>query len=165
MDKIELLRSKILTGIDLERWLAIVRFRKQKIVFTNGCFDILHKGHIEYLAKASEWGDYLVVGLNTDASVTKIKGEPRPYMDEGTRSLILASMLFVSTIVLFDDETPLELIRLIRPDILVKGSDYKPEEIVGYDFVKASGGEVKTIELIPGYSTSAIIDKISAGQN
>ncbi len=163
MNKLEQIRSKILSGIELERWLTIARFKNQKIVFTNGCFDILHKGHIQYLAEASDLGDYLVVGLNTDTSVKKLKGNGRPYLDQESRVLTLASLKFVSFIVLFDEETPLELIQQIRPDILVKGADYKSEEIVGSDFVKQYGGEVVTLDLVEGYSSTEIINKINAG--
>ncbi|HJZ39732.1 MAG TPA: D-glycero-beta-D-manno-heptose 1-phosphate adenylyltransferase [Bacteroidales bacterium] len=161
MQKLDIIRRKILSGKDLERWLHIARFRNRKIVFTNGCFDVLHRGHVEYLAKAAESGDLLVVGLNTDASVKKIKGPLRPYQDEKTRALILASLRFVSAVVLFNEETPYDLIGLVKPAILVKGGDYKPEEIVGYDLVKNGGGEVITIALTEGYSSTPIIDKIS----
>ena len=112
----------------------------RKIVFTNGCFDVLHRGHIQYLAKAAALGDSLVIGLNTDASVKKLKGPSRPYLDEDTRALILASLGFVTAVVLFDEDTPYDLIKRIQPDVLVKGGDYKTEEIVGYDMVKAKGG-------------------------
>ncbi|MBN2480876.1 MAG: D-glycero-beta-D-manno-heptose 1-phosphate adenylyltransferase [Bacteroidales bacterium] len=165
MRKTALIQGKIRSGIELERWLTIVRFKKQKIVFTNGCFDILHKGHIQYLAEASELGDYLVIGLNTDASVRKLKGNGRPYLDEESRARILASLYFVSVIVLFDEETPLNLIRQIRPDVLVKGADYKPEDIVGGDFVRQYGGEVVTLNLVEGSSTSEIISKINSGSD
>lgn len=163
MKRFELLKGKILSGIELDRWLTMVRFKNQKIVFTNGCFDVLHKGHIHYLAEASELGDYLVIGLNTDASVRKLKGDTRPYLDQETRALILASLQFVSVIVLFEEETPVELIAKIQPDILVKGNDYKPEEIAGYDIVKASGGEIIALDLVEGYSSTKIINKITAG--
>ena len=132
----------------------------KKIVFTNGCFDILHLGHIAYLAKASEEGDVLIVGVNTDRSTNKLKGPGRPINDERQRSLVLASLRFVDAVVLFDEDTPYELIRIIEPDILVKGADYAPEAIVGYDLVTARGGLVKTIELVPGYSTTAIERKM-----
>jgi rfaE bifunctional protein nucleotidyltransferase chain/domain len=139
---------------------AIWEFKGRKIVFTNGCFDILHLGHIDYLAKAAEMGDKLVIGLNTDASVSRIKGDHRPITDQHSRAMLLASLDFVSAVVLFDEDTPYELINVIKPDILVKGADYKPEEIVGYDIVTAKGGTVETIEFLPGYSTSAIEERI-----
>lgn len=131
-----------------------------KIVFTNGCFDLIHRGHVDYLAKARDLGDKLIVALNTDASVSCIKGIHRPLQDEQSRLQIMASFQFVDAVLLFDEPTPLEVITLIQPDVLVKGADYIPENIVGYDIVKAKGGEVKTIEFLPGYSTSLIEKKI-----
>ncbi len=160
MQQFEVIRSKIIAREDLPRMLAYWRFKALKIVFTNGCFDILHAGHIEYLAKAASEGDVLIIGLNTDASVRSLKGIHRPINDENARALIMASLNFVSAVVLFDEETPYNLIKLVQPDILIKGSDYKPEDIVGYDILKAKGGEVKTIDLVPGYSTTAIEQKI-----
>ncbi len=132
-----------------------------KIVFTNGCFDILHRGHVDYLAKAADCGNKLVVGLNTDSSVRKLKGNNRPIQDEYSRLQILASLQFVDAVVLFDEDTPYSLIKEIIPDVLVKGSDYKPENIVGYDVVTTNGGSVLTLDFIEGYSTSAIEKKIS----
>ncbi len=134
--------------------------QNSKVVFTNGCFDLLHKGHVDYLAKAADMGDKLVIGVNTDASVSKLKGPNRPIQDEQSRLQILASLGFVEAVILFDEDTPYELIQLVKPDILVKGSDYKPEDIVGYDIVTAKGGEVKTIDFLPGFSTSGIEQKI-----
>jgi len=131
-----------------------------KIVFTNGCFDLIHRGHVDYLAKARDLGDKLIVALNTDASVSCIKGIHRPLQDEQSRLQIMASFQFVDAVLLFDEPTPLEVITLIQPDVLVKGADYIPENIVGFDIVKAKGGEVKTIEFLPGYSTSLIEKKI-----
>lgn len=159
--QLDIIKAKILSDEFLHRKLAYWRFRDYRIVFTNGCFDILHRGHIEYLARASQLGDVLVVGLNTDNSVRALKGPSRPLQDETSRSLLIASLSFVSAAILFEEETPLELIRLIQPDVLVKGSDYSPEEIVGYDVVTGLGGTVETIELVEGYSTSAIIKKLS----
>lgn len=130
------------------------------IVFTNGCFDLIHRGHIDYLSKARTLGSRLVVGLNTDASVSRIKGSGRPLQDEISRSIILAAMFFVDAVVLFDDDTPYELIHLVRPDVLVKGSDYQAHEIVGYDIVMALGGRVETLDYLAGYSTSAIEQRI-----
>lgn len=160
MKKLEYISSKILDGEKLRRALGVWNFKGMKIVFTNGCFDILHLGHIEYLAKAANLGDVLVVGVNTDASVHRIKGDKRPINDEHSRAMILASLAFVTAVVLFDEETPYELIRTIQPDVLVKGRDYKPKDIVGHDLVLAKGGKVKTIDLTPGYSTTAIEQKI-----
>jgi rfaE bifunctional protein nucleotidyltransferase chain/domain len=160
MLNLDVLRNKILSGPALARSLAIWRFQDKKIVFTNGCFDILHLGHIDYLAKAADLGHELVIGLNTDASVSRIKGLHRPLQDQESRAMILASLGFVSAVVLFDEETPYELIRLVQPDFLVKGADYKPEEIVGYDIVKAKGGEVVSLQFLQGYSTTGIVNKI-----
>jgi len=158
--KQDIIQGKILAGPELDRWLSIARFRNRKIVFTNGCFDVLHRGHVDYLASASELGDRLVVGLNTDVSVRRLKGNSRPYLDEGARAVILASLGFVSAVVLFDEDTPYELIRHIRPDVLVKGGEYKLEEIVGHDLVTGWGGKVLTIEMTAGYSSTSIIDRI-----
>jgi rfaE bifunctional protein nucleotidyltransferase chain/domain len=134
------------------------KFQSRKIVFTNGCFDILHRGHIEYLSKARDLGDVLIIGLNTDASVKRIKGGNRPVQDETSRAMILASLRFVEAIVLFDEDTPYNLISLVKPDVLVKGGDYTEETIVGADIVKASGGEVVTVPLTEGYSTTQILN-------
>lgn len=145
---------------ELECTLSQWRFKSEKIVFTNGCFDILHRGHVEYLTKAAALGSKLVIGLNTDASVKRLKGESRPINDQEARAIILSSLIFTDRIIFFEEDTPLELIRYIQPDILVKGSDYKPENIVGYDIVKAKGGEVITIDLTEGFSTTAILERV-----
>jgi rfaE bifunctional protein nucleotidyltransferase chain/domain len=142
------------------RQLAIWRFQNKKTVFTNGCFDILHLGHIDYLSKARKLGDILIVGLNTDASVSALKGSHRPLQNEISRAIILTSLRFVDVVVFFGESTPLALIETTRPDILVKGADYKPAEIVGYDIVTSYGGNVVTIPFLEGYSTTAIEQKI-----
>lgn len=131
-----------------------------KIVFSNGCFDILHRGHIHLLIAAKVAGDKLVVGLNTDNSVRILKGESRPVKDEITRAEILAAMAVVDYVILFDEETPFELIKELRPDVLIKGGDYKIEEIVGHDIVSSYGGKVSTIPFLEGISSSALIDKL-----
>lgn len=141
---------------ELQKWRA----EGQKIVFTNGCFDLLHLGHVDYLEKARNLGDKLVVGLNTDASVKRLKGEERPLQDEMARARIMASLLFVDAVVLFDEDTPYNLIKFVQPDVLVKGDDYTPDNIVGADVVMAKGGEVKTVTLVKGYSTTNIVGKI-----
>jgi rfaE bifunctional protein nucleotidyltransferase chain/domain len=141
---------------ELQKW----RSEGQKIVFTNGCFDLLHLGHVDYLEKARQLGDKLVLGLNTDSSIKRLKGEERPLQDEMARARIMASLLFVDAVVLFSEDTPYELIKLVQPDILVKGDDYTPDTIVGADIVKAKGGEVKTVSLVKGYSTTNIVAKI-----
>lgn len=132
----------------------------KKIVFTNGCFDIVHLGHIDYLEKARNLGDKLILGLNTDASVKRLKGETRPVVNEYARSRMMAAFEFIDAVILFDEPTPLEVIQEIQPDILVKGDDYVVETIVGADFVMGKGGEVKTIPLVKGYSTTSLIEKI-----
>jgi rfaE bifunctional protein nucleotidyltransferase chain/domain len=160
MMQINQIEKKILAGDNLQRMLAFWQFKNKKIVFSNGCFDILHRGHIDYLANASDLGDVLIIGVNTDASVHRLKGTTRPINDEFARTLLLASLKFVSAVVLFDEDTPYELISKIQPDVLVKGDDYKPEDIVGYDIVKAKGGDIITIPLVEGYSTSSVEKRI-----
>ena len=159
MESLQLIKYKIFPGIDpLNSQLSKWRDRGLSIVFTNGCFDLLHRGHVEYLAKASDMGDVLVVGLNTDASVRRLKGSGRPVNNEETRALVLASLAFVDAVVLFDEDTPYELIKTVRPDVLVKGADYQPKEIVGYDIVTSYGGTVQTIPLVEGYSTTRLLN-------
>jgi len=159
MEKIDIIQQKIIQRPELEKKIAYWRFMGFQVVFTNGCFDILHRGHIEYLAKASDLGDVLVVGLNTDKSVKQIKGDSRPLQDGYSRSLGLASLDFVDRVVFFDEETPYELIDFIKPDILVKGSEYKEADIVGADIIKQNGGKIMTIDMVEGYSTTKIIAK------
>ena len=164
MSKSDSIKKKIFTGTNAEfsNLLSVFAFQGKKIVFTNGCFDLIHQGHVDYLAKASDLGDVLIIGLNTDASVQRIKGKNRPVQDEYSRALILASFSFVDAVVYFNDDNPYELIKTIQPDVLVKGSDYKAEDIVGYDIVKAKGGEIITMDYLPGFSTTALIEKIKA---
>ncbi len=140
--------------------LKIWKTSNQKLVFTNGCFDILHKGHIEYLDKTSNLGDKLIIGLNTDSSVKKLKGDKRPFMREESRAIIMAALEMVDAVVLFSEETPYELIKQILPDVLTKGEDYEIEDIAGHDIVLSSGGTVETIELTEGFSTTSLIEKI-----
>ncbi len=164
MENLEIIKAKIFNKESLKRELAVWRFKNKKIVFTNGCFDILHLGHINYLSKAKDFGDVLVIGLNTDDSVSRIKDEHRPVVNENARAMILASLHFVDAVVLFDEDTPYNLIKQVQPDILVKGSDYKTGDIVGADIVKANGGEIITIEFLDGYSTTSIINKLKEGE-
>mgnify|MGYP000328983775 CR=1 FL=1 len=152
--------SKIHTALSLPAVLKEWRNTNEKIVFTNGCFDLLHRGHVDYLAKAADCGTKLIIGVNTDASVSRLKGSVRPIQDEQSRLQILASLACVDAVILFDEETPYELIKTVQPDVLVKGGDYKPGDIVGYDIVTAKGGNVTTIDFVPGFSTSAIEQKI-----
>ena len=161
MDILEIIKSKIVNKDNLKTLLPLWKFKEKKIVFTNGCFDIIHRGHVEYLAEAASYGDILIIGLNTDDSVKRIKGGNRPLQDEYSRAIILASLFFVNNVILFNEDTPYDLIKFVQPDILIKGSDYKPEDIVGYDIVKAKGGEIITIDFVPGYSTTNIIKKIT----
>ncbi len=133
----------------------------RKVVFTNGCFDILHRGHATYLAQARELGDLLVVGLNTDASVRRLKGPSRPVNSERDRAFLLASLACVDFVILFDEDTPEQLIHQVQPDVLVKGGDYTLDNIVGADFVLQNGGAVTTIPFVDGYSTTLTLQKIS----
>ncbi|MBO2008502.1 D-glycero-beta-D-manno-heptose 1-phosphate adenylyltransferase [Hymenobacter negativus] len=156
-------KDKILTREQLPATLDGWRAAGRKVVFTNGCFDLLHLGHVDYLEQARHLGDALVVGLNTDASVSCLK-PGRPIQDEAARARILASLAFVDAVVLFGEPTPLELIELVQPDVLVKGDDYSIEAIVGHEVVLAHGGTVRTVALVPGYSTSRIVARILATQ-
>ena len=132
----------------------------EKIVFTNGCFDLLHLGHVDYLEKARNLGDRLIVGLNTDNSVSRFKGPERPLQDQISRARVLAALQFVDLVVFFNEETPLNLISALLPNVLVKGSDYLTENIVGATIVMQHGGVVKTIDFVEGYSTTRIVEKI-----
>lgn len=160
MSKLDYIKSKIIDIQDIDPYLTYWKLKNQKVVFTNGCFDIIHRGHVEYLAQAANFGNVLVIGLNTDNSVRKLKGETRPVQDELARATIMASFQFVNAVILFDEDTPYDLIKKVQPDVLIKGSDYNIEDIVGYDIVKAKGGEVVTIDFIEGYSTTSIIEKL-----
>jgi len=160
MSASELVRSKILTADSLRRKLHLWRFKQQKIVFTNGCFDILHLGHVELLSKAAALGNILIVGLNSDSSVRNLKGINRPLQGEDTRASVLASLFYVNAVMLFDEETPIELIKTISPDVLVKGGDYTIENIVGADWVLQQGGKVEIIPLLEGYSSSNVVNRL-----
>ena len=160
MGKFDLIKNKIVKPEEINHLKAYWKFKGFTVVFTNGCFDILHRGHVEYLLKAADLGNILIIGLNSDQSVRRIKGKNRPVQDETSRSLILASLQFVNYIILFDEDTPYNLIKSVEPHILVKGADYKKEEIVGHDIVENYGGKVVTIDLVEGYSSSSIIRKM-----
>ncbi|RZK30240.1 MAG: D-glycero-beta-D-manno-heptose 1-phosphate adenylyltransferase [Hymenobacter sp.] len=151
--------DKILTPEQLPATLAAWRAAGERIVFTNGCFDLLHLGHVDYLEKSRALGDRLVVGLNTDASVSAIK-PGRPIQDETSRARIMAALGFVDAVVFFGEDTPLHLIELVQPDILVKGDDYAIDGIVGHELVLNRGGQVLTVPLVSGYSTSRIVEKV-----
>ena len=137
-----------------------IRKTNKKIVFTNGCFDLLHKGHRDLIEQSFSFGDILIVGLNSDESVKRLKGEDRPMQNEVDRKNALLNTGYVNQVYIFDDDTPLELINLIKPDILVKGGDYTPNEIVGYEKVTSLGGEVRTVPLTPGFSTTSTIENM-----
>ena len=169
LSALDVIQAKIYTIESFNPHLHVWQFKGNKIVFTNGCFDIIHRGHVDYLAKASDCGDKLIVGINSDASVKRQgKSSSRPLQDEQTRAMIMASFHFVNAVIIFDEDTPLELIKSISPAVLVKGADYDTSEtnmeskkyIVGSDVVKGNGGDVKTIEFLDGFSTTAIEQKI-----
>lgn len=164
MHNLDIVRSKIMDLPTLLKAIHRWRFLGKSVAFTNGCFDLLHLGHVDYLAKAADEADYLIVGLNTDESTRRLKGPHRPINDQHQRSMLLAALHFVSAVVLFDEDTPRDLIHAVRPDVLIKGADYTPENIVGADFVIENGGRVMTIDFLPGYSTTAIEERIS-GRN
>ena len=153
-------KNKILELSDLLRKIKKWKADGKRIVFTNGCFDIMHLGHVDYLEKAKAEGDILIVGLNSDLSTTNIKGPERPIVDEHSRSRTLAAMEFVDAVILFDENTPYNLIKNLLPDILIKGKDYKIENIVGADIVLENNGNIITIDLVDGYSTTKIFERI-----
>lgn len=138
------------------------RPRSVRLVFSNGCFDILHRGHVEYLHAARQLGDALVVAINTDDSVRRLKGSARPINSEMDRAIVLASLSFIDAVTLFEEDTPRELLSVLLPDVLVKGGDYQPHQVVGRDEVEAAGGRVEIIPLVPGKSTTGIIEKAGA---
>jgi rfaE bifunctional protein nucleotidyltransferase chain/domain len=152
--------AKIVTAGKLISGLDKARRAGKKIVFTNGCFDILHVGHVRYLAAARSEGDLLVVGLNSDASVRSIKGDRRPLVNQDQRAEVLASLVYVDYVVIFDEPDPLRMIQTLKPDILVKGADWEEENIVGAEFVKSIGGKIIRAKLVPEVSTTRIIDRI-----
>jgi rfaE bifunctional protein nucleotidyltransferase chain/domain len=163
MDYLQVIQHKIIDTTQLSKLIANYRLKNQSIVFTNGCFDLLHQGHITYLAQAASLGNRLVVGINSDQSVQKQKGAHRPIQDQNSRCLIMASLHVVSAVVLFNDDTPIELIKLIKPDFLVKGGDWEIDKIVGAQDVLSYGGQVKSIPFIDGFSTTTIEAKIKSG--
>jgi rfaE bifunctional protein nucleotidyltransferase chain/domain len=156
----QIIPHKVYTLPELLQQISRLRLLGKTISFTNGCFDILHKGHIASLSEAAAEADYLIVGVNSDASVKKLKGEHRPVNDEQSRATILASLLMIDAVIVFGEDTPLELIKAILPDVLVKGGDYTLEQIVGAKEVMDAGGRVVINPLVPGYSTTGLIEKI-----
>ncbi len=169
MARIQYIQNKLATTTEAVQRIAKWRLKNDKVVFTNGCFDILHKGHVTYLSKAADLGNKLVVAINTDASVKRLgKGDDRPVNPEEARAFVLSALGFIDMVVLFDNDTPLELIQELKPDVLVKGADYDPNEtdstskkyIVGSDVVRSYGGSVEAISLVDGFSTTGIIQKL-----
>ena len=160
MKRTEIIEQKILNPIELKFQVNRLKFLKKKIVFTNGCFDILHEGHIFSLRQAASEGDYLIVGLNADQSVLKLKGPNRPVNGQRARALILASLLMVDAVTIFDEDTPQQLIASILPDVLVKGGDYTVNQVAGAAEVIANGGKVVINPILEGFSTTGIIEKI-----
>ena len=150
---------RVLTENNLTTCIEVYKNQHKKIVFTNGCFDLLHIGHVTYLEEAKKQGDILIVGINTDESVKKLKGSTRPIQNENDRAQILAALKSVDHTILFSEETPLNLIKMIKPDVLVKGGDWKIDQIVGSDFVISNGGIVKSLNFVNGKSTTSIIEK------
>ena len=149
---------------DAQAFLAAHPQRPGTLCFTNGCFDLLHPGHVQYLEDVRALGDFLVVGLNSDASVARLKGPSRPLQDETARAMVLLGLRSVDAVVRFDEDTPFELITALQPDILAKGGDYTPETVVGRDVVEARGGRLVLVPFLPGHSTTAIVERILSGQ-
>jgi rfaE bifunctional protein nucleotidyltransferase chain/domain len=160
MRSVNYIPTKIFTAETLQLQLTRWRLLGKKIVFTNGVFDILHEGHIASLIDAASYGDILIVGVNADASVKRLKGETRPVNNETSRAILLASLLMTDAIILFEEDTPLNLIKSIMPNVLVKGGDYSVEQIAGAKEVIANGGEVKIVPILQGFSTTSIIEKM-----
>jgi len=160
MTQLDLINNKIKSRHEAQAIAQTWIQNGEKIAFTNGCFDLVHRGHIDYLSKAKDLGTKLILGLNTDASVQRLKGPQRPVVDEQSRAILMAALQFIDLVVFFDEDTPYELIKALQPDILVKGSDYKAEDIVGYDILMAKGGKVETIDFVEGFSTTSIVEKI-----
>ncbi len=155
---------RIVDLTNAKRLCNIWRMKGDRIVFTNGCFDILHRGHVEYLQEAASLGDRLVIGVNSDASVKRQgKGPERPLNDQDSRAKVLAALRLVDAVVIFDEDTPLALIEAIVPDVLVKGGDWSEDRIVGADVVRKNGGEVRSLKLVDGFSTTALVEKIRRG--
>src|SRR5580693_8377384 len=161
MNQPQVIQHKIYSPKDIVFQVNRWKLLNKTVSFTNGCFDILHPGHIASLFDAARESDFLIVGLNSDGSAHRLKGAGRPIMDEQSRALMLASLLIVDAVVIFEEDTPLELINMIKPDVLVKGGDYTIEQIVGAKEVIAAGGRVVINPMVPGFSTTGIISKIN----
>jgi D-beta-D-heptose 7-phosphate kinase/D-beta-D-heptose 1-phosphate adenosyltransferase len=155
------IKNKIVSLHDLE--IILNRLRSESsptVVFTNGCFDLVHRGHVDYLSRARDLGDLLIVGLNSDASVQRLKGPQRPVSHQESRAIVMAAFSFVDYVVIFDEDTPLRLIETVRPDILVKGGDYTRDNVVGADFVESYGGRLELLSLVPGESTTRLVERM-----
>lgn len=160
MEHTKELYNRIVNRAELVALVSEWKLQGGKIVFTNGCFDILHRGHVEYLHKAADLGSRLIIGLNSDESVNRLKGNNRPIQSEADRALIIAALRIVDAVCIFGEDTPEELIRAVSPDFLVKGGDYVAEMIAGYSWVRSYGGQVLTIPIVDGYSTTSILQKL-----
>ena len=160
MSHLNKINSKIYTLEDLQTQVESWKKSGEKVVFTNGCFDIVHRGHIEVLARTADLGTKFIIGLNSDSSIQKLKGEDRPIIDEQSRAILLAALSFVDAVVLFSEDTPINLISTLVPDVLAKGGDYEIETIVGHEIVQNNGGKVKLVPFVDGFSSTTIIDKI-----
>jgi rfaE bifunctional protein nucleotidyltransferase chain/domain len=160
MSHLNKLNTKIYSLEELENQVNAWKQAGEEVVFTNGCFDIIHRGHIEVLAQTADLGDRLIIGLNSDSSIEKLKGKNRPIIDEQSRAILLASFSFVDAVILFSEDTPINLIRTLKPDVLAKGGDYEISTIVGHKVVQENGGEVILVPFVDGFSSTTIIDKI-----
>ena len=158
--KLNKLKAKIFNTKDLSKIINEWRLNGDKIVFTNGCFDLIHLGHLEILARSADLGDKLIVGINSDMSIKKIKGSSRPIIEEDSRAKQLAAIEFIDAVILFNEDTPYDLINILKPDVLTKGGDYKKNDIVGNQLINKQQGEVVIIPLTHGYSTTSILEKI-----
>ncbi len=160
MSHLNKINSKIFSLDDLKNQVNAWKQAGEEVVFTNGCFDIIHRGHIEVLAQTADLGDRLIVGLNSDSSIQKLKGEDRPIIDEQARAILLAALSFVDAVILFTEETPINLISTLLPDLLAKGGDYEIETIVGHEIIQNNGGKVILVPFVDGFSSTTILDKI-----
>ena len=160
MSHLNKINSKIFSLDDLKNQVNAWKKAGEEVVFTNGCFDIIHRGHVEVLAQTADLGDRLIIGLNSDSSIQKLKGEDRPIIDEQARAILLSALSFVDAVILFPEETPINLISTLLPDVLAKGGDYEIETIVGHEIVQNNGGEVILVPFVDGFSSTTIIDKI-----
>ena len=160
MSRLNKINSKIFSPDDLKNQVNAWKQAGEEVVFTNGCFDIIHRGHIEVLAQTADLGDRLIIGLNSDTSTQKLKGKNRPIIEEQSRAILLASLEFVDAVILFSEDTPLKLISALLPDVLAKGGDYEIETIVGHEIIQQNGGELILVPFVDGFSSTTIIEKI-----